>query len=277
MNFNIHNDISFSNLITDVIQDESNELYDNNQYENVIDMQSFNQNTFTNLHKLFNDEHDRIFNIYCVNPVINEITDKVKKDIQEIDINYDSKTFLEECKKANDKDDEDIKNSLDIDFDLDKFKISIHNLRNYYSKLNIETFKLENEIIEILKKYDVYYSKMKSIFNNLNEFENIDEHINNIDKEICSYITKYFKTKNLDDKFKLYKSNVKKLRLLKKYINEINSINFIPYCNICMNKIVDSVIIPCGHTACHECLSKCEMKCFICRNSITNIGKLFIN
>ena len=44
-----------------------------------------------------------------------------------------------------------------------------------------------------------------------------------------------------------------------------------------MTKIVDRFIVPCGHTACSECLNKCNKNCFICRNEYTDIKKLFIN
>ena len=62
MNFAYINDeINFTSKIDDLINTDEKD-YDNNQFENMIDIQSFNQNVFTNLHNLFKDEHDRIFN-----------------------------------------------------------------------------------------------------------------------------------------------------------------------------------------------------------------------
>ena len=60
--------INFMSKISDVLETDGTlgNSYDNNQYENIIDMQSFNQNIFTNLHKLFKDEHERIFNDFTL-------------------------------------------------------------------------------------------------------------------------------------------------------------------------------------------------------------------
>lgn len=270
-------DNRFTTLIGDIIEDKTLNNYDNNQYENIIDMQCFNQNVFSNLNKLFKDEYERIYDNYSVNKIIDNITEKIKNDIKDINIEYDSESFLKECKTTNNKENETIKNNLKLDLNLDKFKNDITTLRNYYCKINIETFKLENEIIKVLKNYDTYHSKIKTIYTQLNDFENIDEYMKVIDDVIITYINKHFKKHNLDEKIKIYKNNIKEINFIKKYINEINSINFVPYCTICMTKIVDSVIIPCGHTACNDCLLKCDMKCFICRNNINNITKLFIN
>jgi hypothetical protein len=278
--FNI-NDVNFTSKISDIFETDRtfSYNYDNNQYENVSDMQSFNQNIFSNLHKLFKDEHERIFNDFSINSDITDITEKIKTELKSVEINYDSKKFLEECEEENIINNSILKKQLnkEIKINFDSFKTDIHNLRNYYSKLNIDTFNLENEIINILNKYNTYYSKIKSIYSNLDEFDNIDNHIEIIDKEICDYMTDYFKNQKLNEKLDLYTINIKNIKFLKSYLNEINSINFVPFCPICMTKIVDSVIIPCGHTACQECLNKCEMKCYICRQDVTNINKLFIN
>ena len=282
MNYSLTDtDVNFITNISNIL--DTNRIignnYDNNQYENIIDMQSFNQNVFTNLHKLFKDEHERIFNDFSINSDITNITEKIKTELKNVKINYDSEKFLKECEEEDIINNSTLKKELnkEIKINLDLFKTNVYNLRNYYSKLNIDTFNLENEIIKILKKYDTYYLKIKSIYSNLNEFDNIDNHIKIIDKEICKYIIEYFKNQKLDEKLNLYNSNIKSIKFLKNYLNEINSINFVPFCQICMTKIVDSVIIPCGHTACEECLNKCDMKCFICRQDITNINKLYIN
>ena len=88
--------------ISDILETDGTlgNSYDNNQYDNIIDMQSFNQNIFTNLHKLFKDEHERIFNDFSVNSDITDITEKIKKQLKNIEINYDSKKFLNGISKC---------------------------------------------------------------------------------------------------------------------------------------------------------------------------------
>jgi hypothetical protein len=274
------NDVNFMSKISDIIEtDEITGDYNNNQYENITDMQSFNQNIFTNLHVLFKDEHERIFNDFAINKDITNITEKIQKELKNVEITYDSEQFLEECKEDNIINNSVIKEKLntEIKIDLDSFKTDICNLRNYYSKLNIDTFNLENEIKSILTKYDNYYFKMKEIYSTLEEFDNIGSHVEIIDKEINNYMTTSFKKEKLDEKLTLYTNNIKHIKFLKSYLNEINSVTFVPLCTICVTNIVDSVIIPCGHTACQECLNKCDTTCYICRQDIIKITKLFIN
>ena len=276
MNFAYINDeVNFTSKIDDLINTDEKE-YDNNQFENMIDIQSFNQNVFSNLHNLFKEEHDRIFNEFTSE--IDTSIDKINKELKDVSIEYDSEKFIEECKEENIKKNNNIKkelsNTLDINFD--NFKESIYILRNHYSKLNIETFNLEKDITTIIKKHDDYYSQIKDIYSKLNDLDGIQSHLQKIDTEICEYSKNYLEKNKVNDKIRLYQKNIKEINFLKKYLNEINSVTFVPFCQICMSRIVDRVIMPCGHTACQLCLNKCEMSCFICRTDVTNINKLFI-
>jgi len=277
MNFAYINDeINFTSKIDDLINTDEKD-YDNNQFENMIDIQSFNQNVFTNLHNLFKDEHDRIFNEFTSE--INNSVDKINKELKDVSIKYDSEKFIEECKKDNIKKNNNIKEELShtLNINFENFKESIHTLRTHYSKLNIETFNLEKDITTILKKHDKYYSQIKEIYSKLNDLDGIQSHLQKIDTEICNYSKNYLNTNKINDKIKSYQKNIKEINFLKQYLNEINSVAFVPFCQICMSRIVDRVIIPCGHTACQDCLNKCEMTCFICRADVTNINKLFIS
>ena len=74
----------------------------------------------------------------------------------------------------------------------------------------------------------------------------------------------------------------KKMIILKLYIHgfikTINKGNTGTTCNICMTNNIDSYVNPCGHTGCSKCLEKLEdyeMKCFVCRNNVFDIRKLY--
>lgn len=277
MNFAyLNSEINFASKIDDLINTNDGDEYDNNQFENMIDIQSFNQNVFSNLHNLFQEEHERIFNEFT--PEIDKTINKINNDLKSFSIEYDSAKFIEECKEENIKKNNSIKDELSkqLNINFDNFKETIHILRNHYSKLNIETFNLEKEITRIIKKHDEYYSEIKNIYVKLNNLDGIQSHLQKIDAEICQYSKDYLKRNNVDDKIRLYQKNVKQINFLKQYLNEINSVTFVPFCQICMTRIVDRVVIPCGHTACQQCLNKCEMNCFICRTDVTSINKLFM-
>lgn len=269
----------FSNTIPKLL--ESHCDYDTNIFQNITDYHDSNNNMFSNLKKIFKDEHERVFSEYIENNTVIDMSTRINSEIQHVE--YNSDKYLEELEKETDDSKRDTIVTLNekMKLDLHVFEQSIRTIRLHYTKINIATFKLEYDIINILNKYDVYHSTMKDIYKNLNKFENIDACMMKIDKELMNYIIEYFNKENLKEKVKTYKANIKEINSLKDYLNKINGISFVPYCQICMTSIVDTVIIPCGHTFCNDCLGKNEdveiKKCFICREEITKTTKLFIN
>lgn len=262
--------IDFSTNINKLVNQDKNE-YDENQFENVDNLQVFNNNVFSKLHNLFKDEHERIYNLFE-----SKIESNIEKSLDFIE--YDSKKIIEEYKNEQENLDKNTENLIknDININIYDFEKNIIKLREYYSKLNIETFNLEKHISDIFIKHDSHYNKIKKISDELENLDGIENFIENINKTIIEYSKEYFKKNKVDEKIITYQKNIKKINFLKKRLNKLNSLAFVPYCQICMTNIVDSVLIPCGHSGCDSCLNKCENKCFICRKKINNISKLFI-
>lgn len=279
MELNTINNNMFSNLIPKLL--ETGSSYDNNIFQNIDEFYQANDNVFSNLNKLFNDEHDKIFNDYMENEKIFNFSTKIEKDLNEL--NYDSEKFLNDLdNEINEKNNEIITILNEkINVDINTFNDNIDKIRIYYKNINVKTFQLEENIINILKKYDEYKSNMEIINKNLNNFNEIDKHLDNINKELMNYMLKYFEKENLKEKIKNYKNNITEINIIKKYLNKLNGLTFVPYCQICMTTIIDRVVIPCGHTFCNTCLLKNEdleiKRCFICRDDIHNVNKLFIN
>ena len=262
MNF-LNNFQEFSNI---------NEFYDNNIFENANELNTNSNNIFTKLNKLFENEYDRIYNNFKKE---NNISDIIKKN----EIIYNAKDFLKNIENENKQNNNIIKNELEkeININFNDFNNNLINLKNVYTNKVIYTLNLESEIKKVLIKYDTYYKKIEKIYTTLNEFENIENHIQKIDDEISVLVKDYFEKFDIKNKIENYYKSIKEINVLKEEINKFNSISFIPYCQICMTKIVVRFIVPCGHTACSECLNKCNKNCFICRNEYTDIKKLFIN
>lgn len=249
-----------------------NEFYDNNIFENASELDTNSNNIFTKLNKLFENEYDRIYNNFKKENNISEI---IKKN----EIVYNAQDFLKNIENENKENNNIIKNKLEkeIKINFNNFNQNLTNLKDFYTNKVIYTLNLESEIKKVLTKYDTYYKKIEKIYTTLNEFENIENHIQKIDNEISILVSDYFEKFNVKKKIDDYYKSIKEINVLKEEINKFNSISFIPYCQICMTKIVDRFIVPCGHTACSECLNKCNKNCFICRNEYTDIKKLFIN
>ena len=51
-------------------------------------------------------------------------------------------------------------------------------------------------------------------------------------------------------------------------------------CQICMENACDAILLPCGHTSCHECgeiLKREKKDCHICRGRIRRVQRMFLN
>lgn len=49
-------------------------------------------------------------------------------------------------------------------------------------------------------------------------------------------------------------------------------------CPVCMSREVSAACVPCGHTLCHVCAYRMdENRCFLCRNQMEKVIKLFFN
>ena len=157
-------------------------FYDNNIFENVNELNTNSNNIFTKLNKLFENEYDRIYNNFKKE---NNITDIIKKN----EIVYNSQDFLKNIENENEQNNNIVKKKLEkeIKIDFKEFNNNLINLKNIYTNKVIHTLNLENEIKEVLIKYDTYYKKIEKIYTTLNEFENIENHIQKIDDEISYY------------------------------------------------------------------------------------------
>lgn len=272
------NNTNFNNNFSTLIENIHTNNFDENLFKNISNNENIlNKNLFSDLHHLFINEQDRIFNIFNTDTDINSIIEKISIDMNNVDINYDPDKILQDL--DNEKKNSDLQNFFENKFklNLSNFLKTIENIRNYYKELFIETINLEIEIKNILKKYDKQYNLIKKLYQSLSELDDLDEHLNKIDFEINTYVKNYFEKNDLLNKLKKYKDNTDKLKYLKIQINKLNSINFVPTCNICMNNIVDTVLIPCGHTCCSECIQQLNQHCFVCRSEYNNLKQLFIN
>ena len=60
-------------------------------------------------------------------------------------------------------------------------------------------------------------------------------------------------------------------------LETLNFFSVKPKCPLCFTNEIDTVCLPCGHSACRRCLARCNHKCGVCRETIKGLQKLFIN
>ena len=86
--------------------------------------------------------------------------------------------------------------------------------------------------------------------------------------------------KNYNDLIQNMKNINQELEIIKKnYITHLQkNINPDFLCNICFAERVNIVINPCGHLFCLKCVdNNTHTNCFICRNKIDSVTKIYFN
>ena len=75
-------------------------------------------------------------------------------------------------------------------------------------------------------------------------------------------------------------SNYKKLLLKHKYylkcLQELKALSNKPTCPFCLTNDIDTVLIPCGHSCCNQCIMQLGDRCGACRSSINKVQRLYI-
>ena len=59
-------------------------------------------------------------------------------------------------------------------------------------------------------------------------------------------------------------------------VNNLNNCTTNFECKICMERPIDTMNLPCGHTFCGLCVNNID-ECYICRKKIDNKIKIFID
>lgn len=209
--------------------------------------------------------------------------DKVFKDIisdfedDEININYH--TPINKYLHINDEDLENTMAKFKEKYGLDIVKWEKTNdlLSNVFSEKYSEFKSIESKLLEIKSKMSELNEWSKSTELLLTNLEDTDTDIKNI-------INNYVKSKldNLDfpNLISNYQELYLELRALVKFFRKNPDIELLSRCQICLTNLKNSIIVPCGHTACKDCLDyqqKLDKKiiCPVCRQEGTSIAKIF--
>lgn len=175
-------------------------------------------------------------------------------------------------------DNEEMKN---IRSKIDKVVNDVEELFREFENIQDETKDVEytynkslNELNKDIDKINEF-QKFISSKNFENDGELIDPIVKNMEA-ICNTMLNSNEHGKIREEYNL---KLLKLKLyMHSFIKTINKGNVGTLCNICMTTNVDSYVNPCGHTGCTNCLGRLEdyeMKCFVCRNKVYDIRKLY--
>ena len=151
------------------------------------------------------------------------------------------------------------------------------------NKLNCIKKKVEEDELEVLTFLENKFSKInkkleKKIFGVLKNKYIKEINSLNYAKEIVSnnYI---IEKKNLDNLIKIKNNLTTYIKMNENnYIDNLKKIiNPDLLCNICYENRCNIVLNPCGHIFCDKCFTNNNLTCFVCRKSVDNCIKIFMN
>lgn len=212
--------------------------------------------------------------------------DKVFKDIisdfedDEININYNFPI----SKYLHIKD-EDLKKTMaefneKYGLDIVKWEKTNDLLSNIFSEKYREFKSIESKLMEIKSKMSELNNWSKSTESLLKNLEEKDNSNNNIKEVVNNYVKSKLDNLNFPSLITKYQELYLELRSLVKFFRKNPDIELLSRCQICLTNLKNSIIVPCGHTACKDCLDyqqKLDKKiiCPICRQEGTSIAKIF--
>ena len=126
-------------------------------------------------------------------------------------------------------------------------KVSKHLKKNKYNK--IKDLEILNESV---KNLELYQKEKKKELEKLEDYGHI-----------------------LKDELKKYKYLLKSVLNQNEELNELHEIKSRIECKICMDRTINTYLIPCGHVICNECILNNE--CPFCRAKICEKRVLFLN
>ena len=95
-----------------------------------------------------------------------------------------------------------------------------------------------------------------------------------------SYIQTMFREQNLEGVFTDYCRSLKQVIVLTDAIQSIRALvncPVEPLCSICILEPVAVALVPCGHTFCSVCGLRQSLCCYICRQPVREILKVFLS
>lgn len=145
---------------------------------------------------------------------------------------------------------------------------------NQYKNIGEEVLRLETVLfqkIELLDKLNSRTPMITSLANN----EVLPELIDTYSK----YAESVYKSTQIEDTYKELVEAYKKWNICRQIISihhNFKSETQEPLCPICLTDSVATVLVPCGHTFCNNCIKKQNTTCYICRGTIRERVKLFL-
>jgi len=151
--------------------------------------------------------------------------------------------------------------------DLHETQAAIKNLKTMY----VDTV---NQLLRVNKEHEEKRAKI----------DKLTTLINTLEADAVRYkdtlqvvIDQFNEDEHIDQLKEEYDETIKRFRHLRHVINFVSSDDMNRYmCFTCLDRSVDSVLVPCGHTGCSICTSRFTSTCPYCRTDVSQVLKLYL-
>jgi hypothetical protein len=151
--------------------------------------------------------------------------------------------------------------------DLHETQAAIKNLQTMY----VDTV---NQLLRVNKEHEEKRAKI----------DKLTTLINTLEADAVRYkdtlqvvIDQFNEDERIDQLKEEYDETIKRFRHLRHVINFVSSDDMNRYmCFTCLDRSVDSVLVPCGHTGCSICTSRFTSTCPYCRTDVSQVLKLYL-
>ncbi len=203
----------------------------------------------------------------------NNYIDKLNLYLENID-NVNSTCVLE----SNDKVVQQIKN--DIGINVNELEEYIQKYKKSINKYFLNTLNNEQIIYNKLTKFEEFKKFIKILESNY-EVDNNNEHLKKTIENYYKYINEVCNLNDINDEIDNLNLNKECFKKLLKLVPDINTINILPKCVICLNNNVNKILLICNHTCCDHCLNSLytnsynNIKCPICRKTVKETKNIY--
>ena len=152
---------------------------------------------------------------------------------------------------------DDLKHARDVIKELkDKYVETVNQLIRVNKEHTEKRIKIDR-LVDILNVMDADAVRYKESLENVIEQFTEDERLAELKKE--------------------YEETVERFRALRHVINFVSSDDMNRYmCFTCLDRSIDSVLVPCGHVGCSLCTSRFTTTCPYCRSDVSQILRLYL-
>ena len=159
---------------------------------------------------------------------------------------------------------------------IERFRSEINSFIEIWIEVIRDLFKAEDIINEKVKRIESIQQKIGTI-----QLLPVNEYLEAVILDLQKYIEKEYNDINFEEAYNNCITMYKRLHVLQDIRNGIRALidkDLTSMCPVCLDKVIDTAIIPCGHTFCSECINRdIRYSCPICRSHVSKKQKIFFS